>query len=75
MGWRTSWRVICEQCSCAGPLRNNSSAAEQAAVKKGWLRGQVYGMAMHLCPACRAGTWPEWWPDESGLCIHWETGE
>lgn len=72
MGWKVSWQVVCEMCKLTGPSHTDSRLAEGRARDRGWVRGQVYGMAMHLCPDCAAKERPEWWPDESGMRFHWE---
>lgn len=76
MSWKCTWRVRCERCHALGPLAESSSkVAEDKAVSVGWKKGQCYGMALHLCPACVAEGLPDWWPDGTGVVFHWENGE
>lgn len=67
MAWRCDWRVRCdaEGCGAVGPARRQSVAAEEAAVRAGWLRGTVphHGIVVHLCPCCVVKGLPDWWPD------------
>lgn len=72
MGWRCMRAVTCERCDKVGPQREKSDDAEKAAIAKGWLRGQCYGMALHLCPECVAAGLPDWWPDSTGMKFIWE---
>lgn len=73
MAWQCSWRITCERCKALGPLARESAVAEAKAIRKGWLRGQCYGMALHLCPTCVAKGLPDWWPDATGWeRFHWE---
>lgn len=72
MAWRVSWQVKCERCKELGPRAHDSHQAESKAIKKGWLVGNSWGMALHLCPACVALGLPEWWPDATGKDFHWE---
>lgn len=72
MGWKVSWQVKCEACDFLGPRHANSLKAEAKAKKAGWVIGQAYGMAMHLCPVCANKPRPEWWPDATGTRFNWE---
>ena len=73
MAWQCNWRVTCECCKTLGPVARESAKAEAKAVRKGWLQGNFYGMALHLCPTCVAKGLPDWWPDATGWeRFHWE---
>lgn len=71
MGWQCVWSVTCEQCHKVGPSDHVQEKAEKRALSAGWIRGQCYGLALHLCPEC-ARELPDWWPDSTGMNFHWE---
>lgn len=72
MGWEITWKVTCEICNATGPIDTNSCKAEIKAINEGWLKGLAFSIALHLCPICRKGNLPEWWPNEMGMKIRWE---
>jgi hypothetical protein len=72
MGWMVTWQVTCEVCGKQGPSDRNSVAAERKAREAGWVRGQMLGIALHLCPEHAHDERPEWWPNSTGTRFCWE---
>lgn len=72
MAWKVSWRVRCERCNALGPPADLSAEAERKAIQDNWLKGQAWGMALHLCPECVALGLPDWWPDATSLAFRWK---
>lgn len=53
MGWKSYWRVTCDQCSKKGPLADRSHESERNAVRAGWLAWEGFYGSFHACPECR----------------------
>lgn len=70
MSYEHLTRLVCDGCKTRGQAVPAHEPDPRPG--RGWLTGNVYGTAVHLCPHCAAKPLPDWWPDSTGMRFHWE---